>query len=31
VEKGRIAEHWDTIEAIPPQSEWKNPNGKFGF
>jgi len=31
VEKGRIAEHWDTIEAIPPQSEWKNQNGKFGF
>lgn len=29
VENGKIAEHWDTIEAIPPQSEWKNNNGKF--
>jgi predicted SnoaL-like aldol condensation-catalyzing enzyme len=26
---GRIAEHWDTIETIPPRSEWKNSNGKF--
>ena len=26
---GRIVEHWDTIEAIPPRSEWKNDNGKF--
>jgi predicted SnoaL-like aldol condensation-catalyzing enzyme len=31
VENGKIAEHWDTIEAIPPRSEWKNQNGKFGF
>ena len=30
-EHGRIAEHWDTIEAIPPRGEWKHPNGKFGF
>ncbi|USD37315.1 nuclear transport factor 2 family protein [Ferrimonas sp. SCSIO 43195] len=29
VENGKIVEHWDTIEAIPPQSEWKNGNGKF--
>jgi len=29
IENGKIAEHWDTIEAIPPQSEWKNNNGKF--
>jgi len=29
VENGKIAEHWDTIETIPPQSEWKNSNGKF--
>jgi len=28
-EDGRIVEHWDTIEAIPPRSEWKNANGKF--
>lgn len=31
VENGKIAEHWDTIEAIAPRSEWKNQNGKFGF
>ena len=31
VEAGKIAEHWDTIETIPPQSEWRNANGKFGF
>jgi predicted SnoaL-like aldol condensation-catalyzing enzyme len=31
VENGKIAEHWDTIETIPPQSDWKNTNGKFGF
>jgi predicted SnoaL-like aldol condensation-catalyzing enzyme len=29
VESGKIAEHWDTIETIPPQAEWKNDNGKF--
>jgi predicted SnoaL-like aldol condensation-catalyzing enzyme len=29
VEDGKIAEHWDTIEAIPPRAEWKNDNGKF--
>ncbi len=29
VQGGKIAEHWDTIEAIPPRSEWKNANGKF--
>ena len=26
---GKIVEHWDTIEAIAPRSEWKNENGKF--
>ena len=31
VENGKIAEHWDTLETIPAQSEWKNQNGKFGF
>ena len=25
----KIVEHWDTTEAIPPRSEWKNDNGKF--
>jgi predicted SnoaL-like aldol condensation-catalyzing enzyme len=29
VEKGKIAEHWDTIEAIPEKKDWKNNNGKF--
>jgi predicted SnoaL-like aldol condensation-catalyzing enzyme len=31
VENGKIAEHWDTIETIPPREQWKNGNGKFGF
>jgi predicted SnoaL-like aldol condensation-catalyzing enzyme len=31
VERGKIAEHWDTIESIPERSDWKNGNGKFGF
>ena len=31
VENGKIAEHWDTLETIPAQGEWKNQNGKFGF
>jgi len=31
VKGGKIAEHWDTMEAIPPRAEWKNQNGKFGF
>lgn len=31
VATGKIAEHWDTLETIPPQAEWKNQNGKFGF
>lgn len=29
VADGKIAEHWDVIEAIPPRGEWKNDNGKF--
>jgi predicted SnoaL-like aldol condensation-catalyzing enzyme len=29
VQNGKIAEHWDTLEAIPPREDWKNPNGKF--
>jgi predicted SnoaL-like aldol condensation-catalyzing enzyme len=31
VKNGKIAEHWDVIEEIPPQNTWKNKNGKFGF
>lgn len=26
---GRIVEHWDVIQSIPPASEWQNENGKF--
>jgi predicted SnoaL-like aldol condensation-catalyzing enzyme len=29
VKDGKIVEHWDTTETIPPRSEWKNNNGKF--
>lgn len=29
VDRGKIAEHWDTVETIPPQQEWQNSNGKF--
>jgi len=29
VENDKIAEHWDTIEYIPPRDEWRNNNGKF--
>jgi predicted SnoaL-like aldol condensation-catalyzing enzyme len=31
IENGKIAEHWNVVETIPPKSEWKNQNGKFGF
>lgn len=29
VENGKLVEHWDTIEAIPPRDTWKNANGKL--
>lgn len=29
IEDGLIVEHWDVIQNIPPQAEWKNQNGKF--
>ncbi|PRD47722.1 nuclear transport factor 2 family protein [Sphingobacterium haloxyli] len=29
VENGRIAEHWDVLEAMMPREDWKNTNGKF--
>ena len=29
LDRGKLVEHWNTIEAIPPRSEWKNDNGKF--
>lgn len=29
VENGKIAEHWDVMEAIADESAWQNRNGKF--
>lgn len=29
VSDGQIVEHWKTVSAIAPKSEWKNSNGKF--
>ena len=29
IEKGKLVEHWDIIETIPEQKDWKNQNGKF--
>ena len=29
VEQGKVVEHWETTEAIPDRSQWKNDNGKF--
>lgn len=29
VDGGKLVEHWNTVEAIPPRSQWKNNNGKF--
>ncbi|HEX7807111.1 MAG TPA: hypothetical protein VF608_00220, partial [Thermoanaerobaculia bacterium] len=29
VEGGKIPQHWNTTEAIPPRDQWKNDNGKF--
>lgn len=29
VENGKIAEHWDVLSVIPPQSQRKNSNGPF--
>ncbi len=28
-DEGKIVEHWDTTEKVPPRSDWKNENGKF--
>ena len=27
IKEGKIVEHWDTIESIPPRDKWKNGNG----
>ncbi len=29
IEEGKIAEHWDIIDTVPPRSEWNNDNGKY--
>ncbi len=29
VENGKIREHWDVVETILPEDQWKNDNGKF--
>lgn len=29
VADGKIVEHWNTIDEIPPRSQWVNDNGKF--
>ncbi len=29
IAEDKLVEHWDTVEAIAPRSEWKNDNGKF--
>ena len=31
IEKGKIVEHWDTIEEIPAKENHRNDNGKFSF
>ncbi len=30
VDAGKIVEHWDVIEALLPETAWKNNNSKFG-
>ena len=29
IDGGKVVEHWDTVAAIPPKSDWNNDNGKF--
>jgi len=29
IDKGSIVEHWDTVNEVPPRSQWLNNNGKF--
>lgn len=29
IANGMIVEHWDTVDEVPPRSQWVNNNGKF--
>lgn len=29
IANGKIVEHWDTVDPVPPRGEWVNNNGKF--
>jgi predicted SnoaL-like aldol condensation-catalyzing enzyme len=29
IDNGKVVEHWDTVDVIPPRHEWNNNNGKF--
>jgi len=29
LEGGKVVEHWDVLELVPPRSEWRNANGKL--
>lgn len=29
LDNGKVVEHWDLVEPVAPESEWKNRNGKF--
>ena len=31
LEEGKIVEHWDVMETIMPEADWKNSNGKFNY
>ncbi len=29
IDDGKIVEHWDTLDEVPPREQWVNDNGKF--